>query len=84
MIYGTRDADGNPSQPFRTLFLQELIRRGVIAPSFVISYAHSDADIDRTVEAVDGALSVYRQALDGGVDRFLIGRPVRPVYRAFN
>ena len=40
LYYGTRDAAGEPSQAFRTLFLQETITRGLLAPSFVISYAH--------------------------------------------
>jgi glutamate-1-semialdehyde 2,1-aminomutase len=50
----------------------------------VVSYAHRDTDIDRTVAAVDAALGVYRRALDGGVERFLVGRPSQPVYRRFN
>lgn len=84
LLYATLDGDRRPSQPFRTLFLQELLRRGVLAPSFVVSYAHGDDDIDRTIDAVDGALAVYRRALDDGVERHLVGRPVKPVFRAFN
>ncbi len=84
LIYYTRDADGQPSQPFRTLFLQELLARGVLAPSFVISYAHTDEDVDRTVAAVDEALAVYARALSDGVERYLRGRPVRPVFRPYN
>ena len=80
LYFGTSDAEGTPSQPFRTLFLQELIRRGVLAPSFVISYAHTDEDVDRTVEIVDEALAVYADALEGGIERFLEGRPVRPAF----
>ena len=84
LLYGTRDASGAASQPFRTLFLQELVRRGVLAPSFVVSYSHGDADIDRTIEAVAGALEIYRRALDGGIERFLAGPSVKPVYRRFS
>ncbi len=84
LVYATRDRDRRPSQIFRTLFMQELIRRGVIGPSFVISYSHRDEDVDRTVEAVDGALAVYRRALDDGPERLLEGRPVRPVMRPRN
>jgi glutamate-1-semialdehyde 2,1-aminomutase len=84
LIYATRDRSGQPSQAFRALFLQELIRRGVIAPSFVVSAAHRDADVDRTIEAVAGALAVYRRALDEGVERYLEGRPVKPVWRSRN
>jgi glutamate-1-semialdehyde 2,1-aminomutase len=83
LVYFTKDADGERSQPFRTLFIQELIRRGVIAPSFVVSYSHTDADIDRTVEAVDGALAVYAKALSDGVEGYLVGRAVKPVFRPY-
>jgi glutamate-1-semialdehyde 2,1-aminomutase len=79
LVYSTLGPDGAPSQAFRTLFLQETIRRGVLAPSLVVSYSHAEADIDRTVEVVAEALPVYRRALDEGIDRHLVGRPVRPV-----
>ena len=81
LVYACRDRDGAPSQTFRTLFLQETIRRGVLAPSLVVSYSHSDDDIDRTVEAIDGALGVYRRALEDGPEAHLVGRPVQPVFR---
>jgi glutamate-1-semialdehyde 2,1-aminomutase len=84
LLYGTRDAAGLPSQAFRTLFLQELVKRGVLAPSFIVSYSHTDADIDKTIEAIVGALGVYRRALDDGIERFLVGASVKPVYRRFN
>jgi len=83
LIYFTKDAEGNRSQPLRTLFLQEMIRHGVIAPSFVVSYAHTDADIDKTLDAVDATLAVYAKALSDGVERYLVGRPVKPVFRPY-
>jgi glutamate-1-semialdehyde 2,1-aminomutase len=84
LVYATRDRDKTPSQPFRTLFLQELIQHGVIAPSFVMSYSHSDQDIERTVAAIRAALSVYVRALEQGVDKYLHGKSVKPVYRPYN
>jgi len=84
LIFGTRDQNQNPSQAFRTLFMQELIRRGVLAPSFVVSFSHSDKDIERTAEAVYGAHVVYRKALDEGIEKYLEGRPVKPVNRRYN
>jgi glutamate-1-semialdehyde 2,1-aminomutase len=83
MVFATLDENLEPSQPYRTLFLRELILGGVIGPSFVVSAALSDADIELTVGAVDAALAVYRRALDEGVDRYLRGRPVKPVFRPF-
>jgi glutamate-1-semialdehyde 2,1-aminomutase len=83
LVYGTRDREGQPSQAFRSLFLQETIRRGVLLPSLVVGYTHSDEDIDRTIEAVDGALEVYARALEDGVARHLVGRPSKIVFRRF-
>lgn len=83
LLFFTRDPDGRPSQAYRTLFMQELIRRGVIAPSFVVSYSHTEADIDRTIDVIDAAMVVYRRALDEGVDAYLKGRPVQPVFRRY-
>jgi glutamate-1-semialdehyde 2,1-aminomutase len=84
LIYVTRDPEKNRSQAYRALFMQEIIKRGVIGPSFVISYAHSDDDVDRTIEVVGEALQVYRRALNDGAEKHLIGRPVKPVFRKFN
>src|SRR5205823_961422 len=52
LVFTTFDADGKPSQPYRTLFLRQLLTGGVIGPSFVVSAALSEEDIDRTVEVV--------------------------------
>jgi glutamate-1-semialdehyde 2,1-aminomutase len=84
LVFVTRDEDLRSSQEFRTLFMQEMIRRGVIAPSLVVSFSHSDADIKRTAEAVFEAHVVYRKALDKGIDKYLEGRPVKPVFRKRN
>lgn len=84
LVFYTLDQDGNRSQEFRTLFLQELIQRGVVGPSLVVSYSHSDEDIDRTIEAFHGALGVYKQALENGVNKYLVGRPSNVVFRKYN
>ena len=85
LLYSTHDHEHKPSQPFRTLFMQELIRWGVLAPSFIVSYAHSDADIDHTIEAVARAAKVYKKALEAGsTDGLLVGAPTKVVYRRYN
>jgi glutamate-1-semialdehyde 2,1-aminomutase len=83
LIYYTRDENQQPSQPFRTLFLQEIIRRGIIAPSLVVSYSHNDEDIQKTLDAIAAAAQVYARALDEGVEKYLKGRPVKPVMRPY-
>jgi glutamate-1-semialdehyde 2,1-aminomutase len=84
LIYATLDANKGRSQAFRTLFLQEIIKRGIIAPSLVVSFSHKDEDIQQTVEAIAKALGVYRRALEEGVEKYLVGRSVKPVFRKFN
>ncbi|MFJ7356890.1 glutamate-1-semialdehyde 2,1-aminomutase [Phyllobacterium sp. NPDC097923] len=84
LAYATLDTERLPSQAFRTLFLQETIRRGILMPSLVVSYAHTKEDVDRTIDAIDGALGVYKKALQHGVDKYLVGRASQPVFRRFN
>jgi len=84
LLYETRDRAGKPSQAMRTLLLQETLRRGVIMPSLVVAYSHTDRDIDKTVDALDGALAVYHKVLEGRVEDYLVGRPSEPVMRAYN
>ena len=84
LTFATRDSDGKPSQAYRTLFLQELLDRGVLGQSFVTSAAHTDLDIGLTVDAVRGALPMYRRAIEqGSVEGLLNGRPVAPALRRF-
>jgi glutamate-1-semialdehyde 2,1-aminomutase len=51
-----------------------------IAPSF----SHGDAELQRTLDAARKALAVYAQALEQGVERFLQGPAIKPVFRKFN
>jgi len=82
LVFATLDEELKPSQPYRTLFLRQLIAGGVIGPSFVVSSALTEDDIDRTVEVVSQACAVYRKALDAGdPSPWMGGRPVKPVFR---
>jgi glutamate-1-semialdehyde 2,1-aminomutase len=81
LVYATRDQDGNPSQPFRTLFLQETIQRGLLMPSLVVNFSHGPDEVQKTIDGVAGALEVYRRALDEGIENYLVGRSVQPAMR---
>lgn len=73
-----KDADGNASPVLRTKFLQEVITRGILFQGyFAISYAHGDAEIQKTLDVFDEALGTYRDAT-------LIGEPCKPVFRKYN
>ncbi len=83
-VFTTSDQEGKPSQPFRTLFIQETMKRGLLMPSSIVSYSHSDKDIKYTVEKMTEAMVVYKKALAEGIDKYLEGRPVQPVFRKYN
>jgi glutamate-1-semialdehyde 2,1-aminomutase len=51
-----------------------------IAPSI----AHQAPEIEKTVEAARRSFAVYVRALNDGVDKFLEGPVVKPVFRVFN
>ncbi|MFE3020736.1 glutamate-1-semialdehyde 2,1-aminomutase [Streptomyces sp. NPDC059256] len=82
LVFATLDENRKPSQEYRTLFLRQLLMGGVLAPSFVVSSALDDADIDHTIDTVAQACAVYRKALDAGDPTpWLAGQPVKPVFR---
>ncbi len=66
----------------KSIFQQELARREVLFNgSFFLSYAHTDSDIDLTVQAVDESLDVVAEAIASGEpERFLEGEPMRSVF----
>lgn len=81
LSYATKDSSGQPSPILRALFLQEMIRRRILMSSMVVTYSHSDSDIDRTLAAIDGALGICAKAIQEGIQKFLIGPPPRSIYR---
>ena len=82
--YLTQDAGGASSLPLRTLFAQEMIRQGVMMPWIALSYRHGEAELAATERAVDHAFGIYRRALDEGVDKYLVGPAIKPVFRKHN
>jgi glutamate-1-semialdehyde aminotransferase len=67
-----------------SLFLQETARRGVIFhfAGFNVSFSHSDAEVDASLEACEQALRVMGEALaDGRVAERLEGKPYVEVFR---
>jgi glutamate-1-semialdehyde 2,1-aminomutase/spore coat polysaccharide biosynthesis protein SpsF len=67
----------------KTLFQQEMLRRGVLfSGSQFISLAHSDEDIARTLDAYGESMRVLRFALDlQAVDALLQGQVNETVFR---
>ena len=67
-----------------SLFLQETAARGVIFhfAGFNVSYSHTEADVDQTLDACADALRVIGEALaDGRIAERLRGKPYQEAFR---
>jgi len=82
--YMTYDKNKEISLPLRTLFSQEMIKRGVLMPWIAMSWSHKQTEIEIALEAIHASLKVYKDALDSGVNNFLIGPSIKPVFRKYN
>lgn len=82
--YLTLDTSGAASMPLRTLYAQEMVRNGVLMPWIALSWWHGDEELTRTEAALDASLAVYAKALHEGVEKYLEGPAIKPVFRKFN
>ena len=78
-----KDAAGEDSLPMKSLFQQEMIKRGILtAGGFNMCWSHSDADIDRTLVAMRASLQILSSAVAADeVERRLEGPTIEPVFR---
>jgi glutamate-1-semialdehyde aminotransferase len=77
-----RDATGNLSVGFKTLALQEMIARGVLFQGiFIPCFEHTIADVDFFANCFEQTLQVYKSALKQGFEKYLVGEPIKPVFR---
>jgi glutamate-1-semialdehyde 2,1-aminomutase len=85
MALETNGPAGAPDMAFRTLFLQEMIMRGILFQGlFMFSPSHGPPEVEATTAAFDESCAVYRTALErGSVDGLLVGPPIKPVFRRY-
>lgn len=77
-----KDQSEQVSMPYRTLMLQEMIKRGILYQgAFVPCFSHTEDDISFFVNAFSESCAVYTEALKYGVDKYLIGPATKPVFR---
>lgn len=82
--YLTLDQTGVNSLALRTLFMQEMVKSGVLIPWVALSYRHGQAELDMTEHALDSAFKIYARAIHEGVDKHLCGHVIKPVFRKYN
>ncbi|MBT5400463.1 glutamate-1-semialdehyde 2,1-aminomutase [bacterium] len=83
-VYSTLNNDGINSLELRTLFSQEMIKNGVLMPWITLCLRHTEEELLITEKALHASLLVYRKALERGVDNFLEGPAIKPVFRKYN
>lgn len=79
-----RDIDKTPALVVKSLFQQEVIKRGVLAISagHCLCYSHTEEDIEYTLGAYQDAFEILAKASrEGTIEEKLEGRPVHPVFR---
>ncbi|MCS6808538.1 MAG: glutamate-1-semialdehyde 2,1-aminomutase [Bacteroidota bacterium] len=77
-----KDANGEVSSGLRTLVMQEMIARGVLFQgAFVPCFSHTEDDVEFFAEAMGETLEVFVRALENGFEQYLVGEPVKPVFR---
>lgn len=82
--YLTFDKNGQNSLGLRTLFSQEMIKNDVMIPWIALSYAHGVKELEITKNALEKTFEVYKKAIDEGYEKYLVGNPIKPVFRKFN
>jgi glutamate-1-semialdehyde 2,1-aminomutase len=79
------DETGAASPVARTLFMQETIARGLLMPYVVPSLAHTERDINFSVDCIRESLLVMKRAAEGaGMLAAINGNIIKPVFRKFN
>lgn len=82
--YVTRDQNLQVSAGFRTLFAQEMLRSKILMPWVALSYSHGPDELEASSTAFEKAMIVYSKALEEGLENYLVGEAIKPVFRKYN
>lgn len=81
---GYFDNEGNNSFGLRTLFHQELIKHGVLFQGiFCPHFSHTEDDVEHILNAMDDSCAIYKKGLEEGYEKYLVGEPIKPVFRKY-
>lgn len=83
-IFLTYDKDKNISFPMRTLFQQEMVKNGVMMPWLALAAAHSEADLELSLKAMNETFKILTKAVENGWEKYLEGHILKPVFRKYN
>lgn len=77
------DANGSTSFEIKTLWMQEILARGIISVgTHNVSYAHTDADVEKLLGAYDEIFPLLRQAVENkAIRQYLRCEPLVPLFK---
>ena len=61
-----------------------MAKNGVLMNYISLSFSHGEKELRITINALEKTLDVYKKALKYGVSKFLIGNPIKPIFRKYN
>lgn len=73
---------GDIDAGLRTLFMQEMIKNGILFQgAFVPCFSHKNEEVKFFLNGFNKSLLVYKEALEKGYEKYLVGAPAKPVFR---
>ena len=72
------------SNIYKTFITQEMLKHKILMPWISISYAHNKQTLKKTLIALGKVLKIYKKALGKGVEKYLKGHVIKPVFRKYN
>lgn len=82
--YEVRNENKQLDTRMRTLFMQEMLKNGVLMPWISICYRHDKKILEKTKIATEKSIFVLKKAIKNGVNRYLKGDAIKAVFRKFN
>lgn len=77
-----KDYSPYTSWQIKTLYLQEMFARGILTlGTHNMSYAHSDEDVQRLLDAYDEVLEILKTAVGGKLEQLLVCKPLEPLFK---
>ncbi|MGR3319973.1 MAG: glutamate-1-semialdehyde 2,1-aminomutase [Candidatus Anammoxibacter sp.] len=76
--------EGNRMELY-TLFLQEMFKQGILMLTFMLTYSHTEKEVNETLKAIDKTFDVCKDAIKkGSIKDFIEGPTIKPVFRKYN
>lgn len=83
-VFLFKDLNHEISNGIRTWVMQEMIKSGILFQGFFVPcFSHTEDDVKYFAEALHDILKDYQSVLNEGFQKYLVGEPVKPVFRKY-